>query len=189
MSHICLSIRELVDRVKRRRPDIAVPSHEWVRLQFSPTNPYADSAMKYTARFEIKYMVQRRQMRYEHPDGKHAQMTNKDLSRIIFLDDKGVVPVGNPGLPVSTNVRRHNKSLGASSGILTASDHDWHVAGIVSSVLLCPDIPDNVGESFFNRQVVVTNKCSFRALDRDTTGEGNGKCLARHVFVKFREVE
>ena len=53
-----ISIRELVDRVKRRRPDIAVPSHEWVRLQFSPTNPHADSAMKYTARFEIKYMAQ-----------------------------------------------------------------------------------------------------------------------------------
>lgn len=34
-----------------------------------------------------------------------------------------MVPVGNPGLPVSTNVRRHNRSLGPAKGaILGAAD-------------------------------------------------------------------
>ena len=109
-------------------------------------------------------------MRYDHPDSKYAQVTfkylkefsieNKHLSQIIFLDDKAVVPVGNPGLPVSTNVRRHNKSLDlAKNATLAEADHDWNVCGIVSSVALCSEIPDNIGESFFN--VKIPQKIEF----------------------------
>lgn len=36
-----ISIRELIDRVRKRKPDIAFPSEEWVRLQFVPSNQYA----------------------------------------------------------------------------------------------------------------------------------------------------
>ena len=51
--------------------------------------------------------------------------------------------MGNPGLPVSTNVRRDNKSLGACNGpILGAADHDWNIASIVSSVVHCSEIPE-----------------------------------------------
>ena len=155
-----ISIRELVERVVKRRPGIDVPSLEWVRLQFTPTNPYTNSALKYTSRFEIKFMVQRRQMRSDHPDSKYAYITfkylkefairYKDVARRTCLDDKAVIPVGNPGLPVSTNVRKHNRSLGPCNGpILGAADHDWNVAGIVSSVALCAEIPERISDSFF----------------------------------------
>ena len=49
-----ISIRELVERVVKRRPGIDVPSLEWVRLQLTPTNPYTNSALKYTSRFKFK---------------------------------------------------------------------------------------------------------------------------------------
>ena len=164
-----ISIRKLVERVVKRRSGIDVPSLEWVRLQFTPTNPYTNSALKYTSRFEIKFMVQRRQMRSDHPDSKYAYITfkyleefairYKDVASLICLDDKAVIPVGNPGLPVSTNVRKHNKSLGPCNGpILGAADHDWNVAGIVSSVALCAEIPERISDSYFTGKITVTSK-------------------------------
>ena len=42
-----VSIRELIEQVKRRKPDIAVPSEEWVRLQFTPTNPFGHIRLKH----------------------------------------------------------------------------------------------------------------------------------------------
>ena len=56
-------------------------------------------------------------------------------------------------------MRRHDKSLGpAKNAILAAADHDWNVCGIVSSVALCSEIPDIIGESFFNGKIMVTSK-------------------------------
>ena len=55
-----ISIRELIEQVKQRKPDITTPSERWVRLQFTPQNPYTTQALRYTGRFPVKYMVQRR---------------------------------------------------------------------------------------------------------------------------------
>ena len=67
-----ISVRELVERIEKRRSEIAVPSEEWVRLQFSPTNSRHRSALSYTGRFNIKFQVQRRQMRPHHDDSKYV---------------------------------------------------------------------------------------------------------------------
>ena len=32
---------------------------------------------------------------------------------------------------------------------LVAADHDWNVAGIVSSIALCAEIPERISDSFF----------------------------------------
>ena len=56
---LAICVRELIERVKKR-PVILTPWEEWVRLQFSPINPYTNNAMKYTGRFEIKYTVQKK---------------------------------------------------------------------------------------------------------------------------------
>ena len=118
-----ISIRELIDRVRKRKPDIAIPSDEWVRLQFSPKNPYSKNAMKHTGRFPIKFMVQRRQMRSEHADSKYAYIQYqygkefavkfkfKDECLMVCADDKAIILVGEPAHAVSSGVRAHNQSF------------------------------------------------------------------------------
>ena len=66
------------------------------------------------------------------------------------------MPVGEPGCPISTGVRDHNRSLVSSSSdapLLAALDHDFHLFGIVPSVALAIDIPE-----FFTGQLYVVNK-------------------------------
>ena len=71
------------------------------------------------------------------------------------------MPVGEPGKPQATGVRDHNHSLAPLDGpgpVLSAMDHDFHLAGIIPSVAFVLDIPDNPADSFFNRRVFVTCK-------------------------------
>ncbi len=59
-------------REKFPEEEIPVPSLEWIRLQFWPRNPYASTALKYTGSFNVRYAVQSRQLRHEHPDSKYV---------------------------------------------------------------------------------------------------------------------
>lgn len=53
------------------------------------------------------------------------------------VDYKAIIPVGDPGLPVSTGVRGHNRSIVLAEGPgPSALDHDFHVHGVVPSVTL-----------------------------------------------------
>ena len=55
----------------------------------------------------------------------------------VSMDDKVIISVGEPGLPVSTGARGHNRSTVALEGPgPVALDHDFHVHGIVPSVFL-----------------------------------------------------
>ena len=55
-------------------------------------------------------------------------------------------------------MRGHNRSLVCSNSQLVALDHDFHVHGIVLSVAFVVDIPENVSDSFFRGDTIVTNK-------------------------------
>ena len=71
-----ISVRDLVEQVKRRCPeDVAIPSVEWVRLQFWPKTPFSRSSLQYTKRFEIKFMIQQCQWRHGHIDAHYAAAT------------------------------------------------------------------------------------------------------------------
>ena len=64
-------LRELISlRLLQMFPNASkpVPSENWIRLQFWPRNPFSASALRHTGRFEVKYCVQARQLRKEHPD-------------------------------------------------------------------------------------------------------------------------
>lgn len=86
----------------------------------------------------------------------------KYRSHVLLLpvDDKAIVPVGEPENPISTGVRGHHRSLTfASSGpALSALDHDFHLFGIVPSVALAINIPESSNDSFFSGQPYVCNK-------------------------------
>ena len=154
-----ISIRHLreviVQRLDLKFPGEAkpIPSEEWIRLQFWPCNPYSGSALKYTGKFAVKYGVQIRQLRKDHPDGRYVNVLqqyakdfavkHKSIVRMISVDDKAIIPIGEPGLPVSTGVRGHNRSLVSAGHELAALDHDFHVSGLVPSVALVVDLPDS----------------------------------------------
>ena len=77
---------------------------------------------------------------------------------LASIDDKTIVPVGEPGLPISTGVRGHNRSLVLSSCFLSVLDHDFHIHGVVPSVCLMVQIHSHLWISFFSGQVYVVNK-------------------------------
>ncbi len=83
---------------------------------------------------------------------KEFVVMHKSLVRMVFVDDKEIVPVGEPSTPVSTGVRGHNRSLTCitTSGPQNcALGHDFHVHGIVPSVSFMDDIPASAKGSFF----------------------------------------
>jgi hypothetical protein len=133
-----------------------------------PRNPYTSTALRYTGKFNLRYAVQCRQLRHEHPDSKYVAVLLRyakefavllsDSMLMISVDDKAIVPVGEPHLPVSTRVRGHNRSLVVGASTPNALDHDFHVAGIVPSVAFFPRIPSNSCDSFFSGPVYVTLK-------------------------------
>lgn len=166
---IDMSIESLIDTVKQDLPkDAKVPSASWVAFNFWPANAYCRSAMSYTGKFDVKYAVQQRLTRARHPDSsfaysqfvmmKEMAVDIRDESLFICLDDKSVVPIGEPGKPVSTNVRAHNKSLTLASTKLSALDHDFHIHGAIPSVMFTVDIPENHLDSFYKGSVDVTVK-------------------------------
>ena len=106
--------------------------------------------------------------RVYHPDFKYVAAQWRYLKefcvlhtsnvQLFCLDDKAIVPVGEPGMPISTGVRPHNRVLAPIGVPLQALDHDYHVAGIVPSVALACNIPQNVSDSFFSGQAYITSK-------------------------------
>ena len=79
---------------------------------------------------------------------------------MISVDDKAIIPVGEPDCPIYTGVRGHNRSLvvGSSLQQIKALDHDSHLAGVVPSVAFFPNIPKQGRDSFYSGSVVVTLK-------------------------------
>ena len=58
-----LSLRDVLKQVAKQCPEgIAVPSKQWLRLQFWPKNPSLKSSLQYTGKLEVKFMVQARQL-------------------------------------------------------------------------------------------------------------------------------
>ncbi len=115
--------------------------------------------------------MQCRQLRKDHPDSKYVAVImryakefaveHSDSVLMISVDDKAIIPVGEPQCPVSTGVRGHNRSFVMSStsmSQLKALDHDFHVAGIVPSVAFFPTVPSHARDSFFSGSVFVTLK-------------------------------
>ena len=192
-----ISVEDLWQQVKARLPDdTPVPSNEWIRLQFWPSDPYTSRAMHHTGRFDIKFRVQSRLVRAEHPDSKYVAVQYKYLKHfavkfreyclMICLDDKANVPVGEPGRPQATGVWGHNHSLASLEGPnLSALDHDFHLAGIVPSVAFVLDLPGNPLDSFFNGGVFVT--CKDKIIEQSSPfrhGAELARILDNHFAMK-----
>ena len=165
-------LRELIsDRLKEKYPDNCplVPGLEWIRLQFWPSNQYTTRALKYTGKFKVKFGVQVRQLHKDHQDSHYVSALLQYVKsfaiafsthcNLVSVDDKAIIPVGEPYCPISTGVRGHNRSLVSIDGPqLLALDHDFHVHGIVPSVAFFINTPESIKDSFFSGEAMVTLK-------------------------------
>lgn len=146
------------------------PSLEWIRLQFWPPNPYSSTALQYTSQFEPRFGVQAQQLRLSHPDSKYVSVLLKylksftvkfcHLTTYASIDDKAILPLGEPGLPISTGVWGHNRSIVPLQRESTpvALDHNFHVHGIVPSVSFFVSVPEFVSDSFYTGKAFVCCK-------------------------------
>ena len=60
----------IVKRLAQKFPNnyAAIPSVEWITLQFWPKNPFSHSALRHTRRFNVRFGVQIQQLRKNPPD-------------------------------------------------------------------------------------------------------------------------
>ena len=169
---IAISVKDLVQIIIERLEnkystipnDIEIPSTEWVRLQFWPKTEFSEN--RYTGRFQIRYMIQARQIRKSHIDSHYCSalwrylrefaIKFKEDTTLICADDKHKVPIGE-SVATSTGVR--NKSaLTPVDGILNSCDHDFTKLSLTPSASLFVDIPNNISDSFYQGQVYVAYK-------------------------------
>ncbi|XP_053379602.1 uncharacterized protein LOC128548528 isoform X2 [Mercenaria mercenaria] len=164
-----MSVENLREIIQDRLPAGAkIPSVSWLKLNFCPSNPYKNSSANYTGRFKVKFKVQQRLLRAQHEDNEYGRNLFGHLKEFacmfredtLFqsLDDKAIVPVGEPAHAISTGVRIHHGGLVTGDRQNLAMDHDFHIAGIVPSVCFMINIPTSHNDSFYNGLVHVTVK-------------------------------
>ena len=161
-----LSTRDLLSNVAQRCPDgTSLPSEQWLRLQFWPKNATMKSALQYTGRFQVKFMIQQRQLRMWHEDShycaalfkylKQFSLQYKAVTDLVFLDDKHRCKVGEPGMPVAAVERGKQVIVSMTGKKFSVADHDFTKCGMIPSVALVCDIPSSIEESFYTGQVYV----------------------------------
>lgn len=161
-----INLQELINQAKAMCPtDAAIPSESLVRLQFSPKNPYSHRALSFTSKIQVQYKIQRRQLRSDHVDTHYANAQFKYLKeravqmsanvQLVCCDDKAKVPIGEPGVAVSTGVRG-KQTIAPVSTTLGALDHNMTKASLTPSVILKVAIPDSADSCFVRGQVTIS---------------------------------
>ena len=159
MSEI-LSLKDLINQTKEKCAEgTDIPSAAFVRLQFTPRNPYTHTALNFTSRLQVQYKIQRRQLRISHPDDyfcgaqfkylKSLAIRLGDDCSLFFCDDKAKVAVGQSNIAVSTGIRG-KKTLAPVSTTLVAADHDLqHSGSLTPSVYMRCELPTEIDKVFF----------------------------------------
>ncbi|PKC54998.1 hypothetical protein RhiirA1_476344 [Rhizophagus irregularis] len=169
---LAISIHDLREIITKRLNEklipetVLIPSEEWIRLQFQLTNPITESAKQYTGRFNIKFMVQVRQLRKDHPDTHYCAALFRYLREFAILyqqyvsficaDDKHKVSIGE-GINTSTGVR-NRKTIVFQETPLVACNHDFTKLSLTPSVIFFCNIPQSIEDSFYSGKVFVSFK-------------------------------
>jgi len=112
---LAISVEDFKSEVaKTLPPETPISNTETHRIQFMPSNSFQKTALKYTRRFNVKFRIQTRMARVNHTDGKYVEtmirylkefcVKFKEETLFVCLYDKAIVPVGEPGIPISTLV-------------------------------------------------------------------------------------
>ena len=163
-----LSVRDLHEQVSNKCAEgTAIPSIQWLRIEFWPRRPSAKTASRYTGRLKIKFMIQARQLRSNHVDAHYAsalfryqkEFSIKFRDHLTFtsLDDKHTMKVGEPQCPVAA-VERGKQVLVSKDKKLTVADHDLTRLTLTPSVAMIIDVPESIEGSFYRGRVFVLFK-------------------------------
>ncbi len=188
VTHIAtaISVRDFRDQVAERCPEgTKVPSVEWMRLQFWPKTPNSKTALHHTGRFKVRFRVQQRQWRKDHPDCHYAAcifryekqyaVLMRDYCAFYCLDDKHRIKIGEPECPVAAAERGRRVSIHPFCYLFTyyciilqvlteagtrflVGDHDFTTFSIVPSVILSIEVPEDITDSWYSGQVYVGMK-------------------------------
>ena len=78
-----ISARDLLEQVEKRCPEgTAIPSKQWLRLQFWPKNFTNKSALQFTGKLDVKFMIQPRQ---RHEDSHYCAAMFRYLKEFSIL--------------------------------------------------------------------------------------------------------
>ena len=112
-------------------------------------------------------MVQACQFRKDHPDSHYAAalfryqkeyaLFVKDHCNFLSIDDKHKIKIREPGFPVAA-AERGKRVIDSRDSTFQVGDHDFTRMGIVPSVCLSIDIPENIEESFYHGKVYICFK-------------------------------
>lgn len=68
-----MSVQDMLQQVSQKcPPGVLIPSKQWLRLQFWPKNPTTKTALQFTGKLDVKFMVQARQLRKWHTDAHYC---------------------------------------------------------------------------------------------------------------------
>lgn len=140
-----ISFRDLHEQVSKLVPEgTAIPSVQWLKWQFHPRHPRTIAGKYFKCKMNIKMMVQKRQFRKSHPDEHYCAaiwrymreyaVLYRDICRLISLDDKHRVKIGEPGFPVAAAERGKQVLVGPGE-TFAVGDHDFTRFSIVPSVI------------------------------------------------------
>eukprot|EP00731_Ephydatia_muelleri_P035700 Em0149g6a len=89
---IAISIRDFREQVKARCAEgTLIPSDEWIRLQFWPKCKTTKTALQYTGRLNIRFMVQARQFRKTHEDAHYTAAIFRYVKKSLLLDSENIL--------------------------------------------------------------------------------------------------
>ncbi|PKC16320.1 hypothetical protein RhiirA5_407138, partial [Rhizophagus irregularis] len=164
LSH-AISVQDLIAQVtKICSPDTSIPLKQWLRMQFSPNNETIKVSEYYTERLNIKYMVQARQLRVDHPDFHYASalfqyeremaVRYREYSNLIFIDDKHRCKVRESGYPVAA-VEWGKSVIVANGATFAVADHNFTKCELIPNVIMYAKIPQLIDESFYRGKIYV----------------------------------
>jgi len=93
---------------------------------------------------------------------KGFAVKHRSFVHMMSVDDKVIIPVGEPHCPISTGIKGYNKSLNGPQN--SALDHDFHIHGIIPSVSFIVDIPLSEKDSFLHVWCSKTKFLNFLVL-------------------------
>ena len=162
-----ISIRHLKEKVlslPNLPENIPVPSDSTLYLSFWPKNANHEVACRFSAKLNLCYACQSRQLHKWHPDGHYCAALFKYLRAFCVLyraycnlmlgDDKASVNIGEPEFPI-TAVPRNRTTIQCIGNTNQAGDHDFHRFKLTPSVFSVVQIPDAPAETFYKGQVYI----------------------------------
>ena len=167
---LAISARDLYEQCSKTAKEInkltddQIPSLSWFWFQFWPKHSFTHSALNYTGRLKIKYMMQQRTVRKFSEDDHYCSalyryarelaLRYSEFTNFITTDDKNKVKCGEPGCPISA-VSRGKRVLVAKDQIIETADHDFSSITLVATVVTIHNIPASIDQSWYRGQPYV----------------------------------